>query len=131
MILYKKIDLFSSGHTFDWLSRFKTKICGALCVFCFFIIFSNSTAVAQKIYEWPCFHGSDRTNKSAETGLITKWPENGPDLLWTVTGLGDGYSSVSVSGGFLYTAGKYDDQTYVFCYDLNGKPVWKKPNGKA
>lgn len=131
MILYKKTDPFSSVHIFECFSSFNTKICYALCVFCLFIIFSNSTAVAQKISEWPCFHGSDRTNKSAETGLIAEWPENGPDLLWTVTGLGDGYSSVSVSGGFLYTAGKYDDQTYVFCYDLNGKPIWKKPNGKA
>ncbi len=86
---------------------------------------------AQTANEWPAFHGNNRTNKSAETGLIKRWPAGGPELLWTISGLGEGYSSVIVGGGFIYTAGKTDNQTMVFCFDLNGKLVWKKPNGKA
>ena len=53
------------------------------------------------------------------------------NMLWTVSGLGEGYSSVTIGGGFIYTAGMTNNQTIVFCFDLNGKPVWKKPNGKA
>jgi outer membrane protein assembly factor BamB len=86
---------------------------------------------AQVTCEWPCFHGLDRNNKSPETGLLTEWPENGPELLWTVSGLGEGYSSVTISGGLLYTAGMKEKQTYVFAFDLNGKPVWQQPNGVA
>ncbi len=97
----------------------------------FFIFLSGCNISAQNTDEWPGFHGPDRTNKSTATGLLKKWPEKGPDLLWTVTGLGDGYSSIAVGGGLIYTAGLYDNQTCVFCFDLNGKPVWKKPNGKA
>jgi outer membrane protein assembly factor BamB len=81
--------------------------------------------------EWPGFHGPDRQNKSRETGLLTAWPEGGPDLLWTVSGLGEGYASVSIAEGLIYTAGSVDDQSYVFAYDLDGNLIWKKPNGPA
>ncbi|MEI6091705.1 MAG: PQQ-binding-like beta-propeller repeat protein, partial [bacterium] len=106
-------------------------ICISLLTLCFFVCLSGFNATAQKIAEWPCFHGSDRTNKSAETGLIKEWPKDGPQLKWTAAGLGEGYSSVSVGDGLLYTAGMNDGQTYVFCIDLEGKAVWKKPNGKT
>lgn len=81
--------------------------------------------------EWPCFHGADRTNKSTETGLVREWPEEGPELLWTVSGLGEGYSGVSVADGLIYTSGIADNKAYVFSFDLDGKPVWKKPNGQS
>lgn len=81
--------------------------------------------------EWPCFHGPNRSNKSMETGLMNAWPDSGPELLWTISGLGEGYSSISIADGLIYTSGTYDNQTYVFAFDLNGKPVWKKPNGSA
>jgi outer membrane protein assembly factor BamB len=104
---------------------------GAIIKICFLFLLSGCTALAQNTGKWPAFHGPDRTNKSIETGLMKEWPVNGPKLLWTISGLGEGYSSVSVGGGLLYTAGKVHNQTYVFAFDLNGKPVWKKPNGKA
>ena len=90
-----------------------------------------SAIAAQENNEWPCFHGKLRDNKSMETGLLKEWPENGPDLLWTISGLGEGYSSVSIAGGYLYTAGMIEKQTFVFAFDLDGKQVWKMPNGPS
>ena len=92
------------------------------------IFFSLS---AQDGKEWPCFHGTDRSNKSRETGLLKEWPKGGPKLEFTISGLGDGYSSVIIAGGFLFTEGRSDDKTAAFCFDLNGKLVWKKTIGKA
>ena len=89
------------------------------------------TATAQENNDWPNFHGIHRDNKSTETGLLKQWPETGPELLWTVTGLGEGYSAVSIAGEYIFTAGMIEKQTYVFAYDLNGKQIWKMPNGKA
>ncbi|MBN2481137.1 MAG: PQQ-like beta-propeller repeat protein [Bacteroidales bacterium] len=63
--------------------------------------------------------------------MMKEWPQDGPELLWTATGLGEGYSSVSISDGLIYTAGTTGNQTYVLAFDLNGKQVWRKPNGKA
>ena len=31
---------------------------------------------------WPEFHGPGRTNISPEKGLLKKWPEAGPPLVW-------------------------------------------------
>src|SRR5512140_3078637 len=92
------------------------------------LLFALTNGYSQN---WPCFHGADRTNKSAETGLLSEWPAGGPALVWTVSGLGDGYSSVSVAEGFIYTAGQSEGQSFLMCYDLSGKLIWKKPNGKA
>ena len=96
-------------------------------VFCFTLF----NTMAQEGGEWPCFHGTERLNKSKETGMLKKWQEGGPKLLWTVSGLGEGYSSVSIARGMIFTAGKSDNQTCVFAYDLNGNLLWKTPNGKA
>ncbi len=91
------------------------------------------SAIAQvdERFEWPCFHGPDRTNKSTETGLLKAWPEDGPVNVLTITGLGEGYSSVSIAGGKLFTAGTADNQTFVYAYDLDGQLLWKQPNGEA
>jgi outer membrane protein assembly factor BamB len=86
---------------------------------------------AQETGEWPCFHGLFRENKSTETGLLKEWPETGPELLWTISDLGKGYSSVSIAQGHLYTAGVIEKNTVVFAFDLNGKLVWKKFNGQS
>ena len=55
--------------------------------------------------QWPQWRGPNRDGISTETGLLRKWPEGGPKLLWEITGLGIGYSSVAISGGRLYTMG--------------------------
>ena len=82
-------------------------------------------------HEWPCFHGPNRDNKSTETGLLKQWPQDGPKLLWTARGLGKGYSSVTIAGGLIYTAGMIDKQTHVFAFDLNGKQKWRRRNGQS
>jgi len=93
--------------------------------------FAITSLQGQKINEWPGFHGTNRTNKSVETGLRKEWPKSGPELLFTIAGLGEGYSSVSIAEGLIFSAGSSNNQTFVYAFDLNGKPVWKKPNGKA
>jgi outer membrane protein assembly factor BamB len=102
----------------------------------FFLLFLLTIAPfskieSQKAGEWPCFHGSDRSNLSAETGLLKAWDEKGPSLLFTISGLGEGYSSTAISGGMIFTAGSTGNQSFVYAFDLNGKLVWKKPNGPA
>lgn len=48
-------------------------------------------------FDWPQWRGPDRTGLSRETGLLKEWPEGGPKQVWKITGLGDGYSTPSVS----------------------------------
>ncbi len=79
--------------------------------------------------DWPQFRGPKRDGHSAETGLLTQWPEQGPKLLWSYEELGDGYASVSIVGGKVYTTGVEDGSGYLFCFDTQGKLLWKKSYG--
>lgn len=81
--------------------------------------------------EWPCYHGPYRDNHSPDSGLLKSWPEGGPALLWTASGLGKGYSSVSLAGGLIYTAGMVAGQTFVVALDGAGKEQWRRPNGAS
>ncbi len=80
---------------------------------------------------WPQFHGPNRDNISAEKGLLKKWPEEGPTLLWTSQGLGHGYSTVSIAEGMIYTAGSIEKETVITALNLDGKILWQVKNGKG
>ena len=89
------------------------------------------TSAAGQKNEWPCWRGADRNGKSPDTGLLKEWPEGGPELLWQASGLGEGFSTVAVTGGFVYTTGDVDGKLLLFAFDMNGKPVWKVLIDKA
>ena len=80
--------------------------------------------------DWPQWRGSNRDDKSAETGLLKKWPEGGPKLLWSVKGLGVGFSTVSISDGLIYTTGLKDERGFVFAYDFEGRLKWETDYGR-
>ena len=79
--------------------------------------------------DWPQFRGPNRDGKSAETGLLKKWPPSGPELLWSVDGLGIGFSSAAIADGFVYTTGMLDGEGFLFAYDLAGSLKWKESYG--
>jgi len=82
--------------------------------------------------DWPCFHGRNRENRPTETGLLTAWPPDGPERIWTAEGLGRGYSSVAVSGDRIFTAGMVDKTTHVIALDrTSGTILWRKSNGPS
>jgi glucose dehydrogenase len=82
--------------------------------------------------DWPGWRGSDRTGVSAEKGLLASWPEDGPKLLWSATGLGEGYASPSVVAGRLFVMGSKDGDEYVHALSVkDGKPLWSVKVGKV
>jgi len=80
---------------------------------------------------WPQFHGPRRDNVSTETGLLKRWPEGGPKLLWTAKGLGHGFSGVSIARGLIYTAGNDGNDTVVTALDADGRTQWREKVGEA
>jgi outer membrane protein assembly factor BamB len=80
---------------------------------------------------WSQFRGPSRDGVSIETGLIEEWPQDGPRLLWKVAGLGQGYSSPIVVDGTVYVTGDVDDKLVIFAYNLAGRLLWKRTNGRA
>ena len=115
----------------SFFSILQSNILTGILIFLFILIIFPFDVKAQKPPEWPNFHGPERTNKSKEKGIIKSWSAAGPELLMTISGLGEGYSSVIIADGMLFTAGMTNNQSFIYAFDLNGKLIWKKPNGKA
>jgi outer membrane protein assembly factor BamB len=84
--------------------------------------------VFGQLYEW---RGPDRTGIYNETGLLKKWPEAGPKLLWEVTGMGDGYSSATVTDNAVYVTGRRDSSDVLIALTPDGKKKWETIYGKA
>jgi outer membrane protein assembly factor BamB len=95
------------------------------------LILTNAAYPADQDSFWPQFHGPNRDNISTEKGLLKKWPDNGPDLLWTTKDLGHGYSSISIADGMIYTAGSIEKDTVIIALNMEGKILWQVKNGKA
>lgn len=95
----------------------------------------TSTAVSLRADDqtacWPRFHGPQGTNESPETGLLRRWPEGGPPLLWTARNIGDGFATVAIADGRIYTAGNRNNQTVITALDTGGKQLWQAANGGA
>ena len=97
-----------------------------------FMFGSGRVNAEDKKPAWPQFHGPDRNNISAETGLLKEWPATGPAVAWQIKGLGGGYSSVAIANGKIYTAGDAADACYMLAMtETDGKPLWKAKIGKT
>jgi len=81
--------------------------------------------------DWPQWRGINRDGISEEAGLLKTWPEEGPKLLWSATGIEAGFSSPSIANGVIYVTGMKDNKEILFALDLNGNIKWSKEYGKA
>lgn len=82
--------------------------------------------------DWPQFRGPRRDDVSTEKGLLKEWPKEGPPVVWKGTGVGEGFSSVSIAGGKVFTLGNKDAQTFVRALDQKtGELLWSAPLGAA
>jgi outer membrane protein assembly factor BamB len=82
--------------------------------------------------DWHQFRGPDRTGVSTEKGLLKKWPEDGPPVAWKATGLGEGFSSVSVAGDHVYSMGDREDACYLIAINRKtGEEAWSTKVGKT
>ncbi len=78
--------------------------------------------------DWPQWRGPQRNDKSAEKGLLSQWPAEGPKQLWLFKDAGVGYSGFSVVKGKLFTMGGRNGKEEVICLDANtGKELWATP----
>ena len=93
----------------------------------FFIVLSALNLSAQEVIQW---RGTDRTGVYKETGLMKSWQAEGPTMLWSYDGLGEGHSSVAIANNKIYITGLVDGSGHLFVFDMNGKLLNKKSYGK-
>ena len=74
---------------------------------------------------WPRFLGPRANGISGETGLLDKWPTNGPPLVWEKE-IGSGYSAPSLLGNLLVLHHRIMDEEIIEAFDTTtGKPLWR------
>ena len=78
--------------------------------------------------DWRQWGGPHRNFISASTGLADAWPEDGPPVIWK-RDLGDGYSSIAVDEGVLYTMYRKGAQEFAVALDArDGHTLWEHGN---
>ena len=102
---------------------------GAFLVFVALVPLSMAGEMTD--FDWPQFRGPNRDNISRETGLLKKWPPEGPRLLWTARGIGEGFSAVAIADGLIYTTGNIGDYTVITALTTDGSHEWTANNGPA
>lgn len=82
--------------------------------------------------DWPQWRGPARDGKAADQSLLQTWPEGGPELKWTFSTAGRGYSSTAIVDGKLFSMGSDEQNCYAICIDAkSGKSIWQVPISRA
>jgi outer membrane protein assembly factor BamB len=82
-------------------------------------------AICSSRADWPQYLGPNRNSVSDQKGILSSWPENGPEVLWTVA-VGRGFGGPVIKDGKVYLLDR-DDKVgdNLRCFDLsNGKELW-------
>lgn len=81
----------------------------------------------QEVAQW---RGPERNGIYPDKGLLDEWPDKGPELLWSMEGIGKGFAGVSVINDVIYTTGKKDSIEYLLAIATeNGNLLWQIPYG--
>jgi outer membrane protein assembly factor BamB len=100
----------------------------ATIVGCVILIGAGSVA-AQ---DWPQWRGPNRDGKSANTGLLKEWPNDGPPLAWKIDKLGGGYSAPSIAAGRVFgMSNRGNDEVVWALSETDGKELWVTRIGPA
>lgn len=117
------------------------KLTRTLLVTTVFLLLSCGIIQNTNADDWPRWMGPKQTNTWSETGIIEKFPEDGPKVVWR-TKIDGGYSGPAVANGkvvitdFVTDANvkvanfqrlEFDGTERILCLDEStGKVIWKK-----
>jgi outer membrane protein assembly factor BamB len=95
------------------------------------IVFVCASCSEQKteISQW---RGPNRDGIYQETGLLKKWPAEGPEMEWFFEGLGYGHSSVAVTNENVFVTGMKDTtgaEGTLYSFDKRGNLLWEREYG--
>ncbi len=91
------------------------------------ILMHTSDSDHTGIYEW---RGKDRGGIYYESNLLKNWPAEGPNELWSIESIGNGFGSPVFADENFYITGEIDSLEYLFCFNLKGEKQWQTSLGK-
>jgi len=91
------------------------------------ILLQPSPQEKNKIYEW---RGKDRIGIFDESNLLKSWPEDGPEELWSIDNIGNGFVTPIFTEENFYITGETDSMLILYCFNLKGEKEWQTTLGK-
>ena len=92
----------------------------------FVLLLSLNQVNAQTMAQW---RGPERNGIYPEAGLMKVWPEKGPELLFSTSDIGKGYSTAVFDNGVFYVTGMKDTLDYLTAIDEDGSMKWQVSYG--
>jgi len=80
----------------------------------------------NKVYQ---FRGEGRNGIYQESNLLKEWPEEGPEEIWSIQSVGNGFSTPIFTEDKFYIAGETDSLAILYCFDLEGNMIWQTKLG--
>jgi outer membrane protein assembly factor BamB len=87
-----------------------------------FLFFAGSIGHAKVLSQW---RGPQRDGIYSAKNLAKQWPQDGPKMLWSFEGLGQGHGAVAVANNKIYVAGMTDSMGVLYALDFSGSLLWK------
>ncbi|HEY3373242.1 MAG TPA: PQQ-binding-like beta-propeller repeat protein [Prolixibacteraceae bacterium] len=95
-----------------------------------FVILFMILLVGANAQESTTWRGNNSSGIYAVDKLLATWPSDGPKILWSSTGFGQGFSSPAFANNKIYVNGMVDGQSVLFVLDQNGKELQQFKYGK-
>lgn len=91
------------------------------------ILLLTSSSETTRTYEW---RGKDREGIYYESNLLKTWPAEGPNEIWSVNNVGNGFVSPVFTDENFYITGEIDSVEILFSFNLKGEKQWQTTLGK-
>ncbi|MBN2592149.1 MAG: PQQ-binding-like beta-propeller repeat protein [Sedimentisphaerales bacterium] len=89
-------------------------------------------ACSSLAVDWPQWRGQNRDGKSADTGLLKEWPNDGPPLAWKIDKIGGGYTAPSIAAGRIFgMSNRGEDEVVWALSETDGRELWVTRLGPA
>jgi outer membrane protein assembly factor BamB len=98
-----------------------------IALYCLLFFTLLSPLLAQADSQW---RGPERDGIYPGEDLLEAWPEEGPRLVWSMEGLGEGYSSAAVTTDRIYVTGMTRGEGVLYAFSLDRKPLWTSSYGR-
>jgi outer membrane protein assembly factor BamB len=92
-----------------------------------FLLLAINGPSDKTVYQW---RGPDRSGNYPDKNLLKTWPAAGPEELWSIESIGNGYGSPVFAGDRFYITGEIDSTCYLFSFNQQGKEQWRTSMGR-
>lgn len=83
---------------------------------------------SAQITSW---RGENFSGKFSQPGLLEEWPEDGPEKILQIDGIGTGWGSAILADNKIFVIGRKDSLDMLSCFNTEGQLIWQNSAGPS